>query len=80
MDLFKPLSDRDVAKLSSVLNELHSAFVEHVKGSRGQRLTASDEELFNGDFWSGQTAVNLGNSDSNRSYVCQVLCHKSFRD
>ena len=39
---------------------MHSHFIEHVKTSRGDRLKADDEKLFNGEYWTGDKAEQLG--------------------
>ena len=43
-----------------ILNSMHSHFIEHVKTSRGDRLKADDEKLFNGEYWTGDKAEQLG--------------------
>merc|ERR1719341_2701712 len=43
-----------------ILNSIHSHFIEHVKTSRGDRLKADDEKLFNGEYWTGDKAEELG--------------------
>ena len=43
-----------------ILNSIHSHFIEHVKTSRGDRLKADDEKLFNGEYWTGDKAAQLG--------------------
>ena len=43
-----------------ILNSIHSHFIEHVKTSRGDRLKADDEKLFNGEYWTGDKAEQLG--------------------
>ena len=44
----------------AILNSMHSHFIEHVKTSRGDRLKADDEKLFNGEYWTGDQAEQLG--------------------
>ena len=39
---------------------MHSHFIEHVKNSRGDKLKADDEKLFNGEYWTGDKAAELG--------------------
>ena len=34
--------------------------MDHVKKNRGDRLTGSDDELFNGGVWTGEPALQLG--------------------
>ena len=46
--------------LKVILNSMHSHFIEHVKTSRGDRLKADDEKLFNGEYWTGDKAEQLG--------------------
>jgi len=60
MDPFQPLKEEDVARQQVILNSMHSHFIEHVKNSRGDKLKADDEKLFNGEYWTGDKAAELG--------------------
>lgn len=60
LDPFLPQSKSDVEKMKSVIDEVHQNFDRVVLEGRKGRLHASPEELFSGDFWSGQTALKLG--------------------
>lgn len=60
LDMLKPVSDEDKAKFERTLAQLHRNFIEAVKAGRGDRLKASDDVLFNGDFWTGTEALELG--------------------
>ncbi len=60
LDPFQPEKADDVARLKALQREVHDAFIAMVKERRGARLKGSDEELFNGAFWSGRRAVELG--------------------
>ena len=62
MDPFKPETEEDVARLRALLTDIHSAFIAHVKTRRGERLV-TDQDLFQGEFWTGQRAVALGLAD-----------------
>jgi ClpP class serine protease len=42
------------------LQKIYNHFVEYVKSRRNAKLTQSDEFLFNGEFWAGQSAVDFG--------------------
>jgi serine protease SohB len=42
------------------MSGIHDDFIALVKESRGDKLTASDDVLFNGDYWRGNEAVALG--------------------
>ncbi len=50
----------DVEWLKGLQGQLHEAFIAWVRQRRGKKLTASDEELFNGDVWVGHRAAELG--------------------
>jgi signal peptide peptidase SppA len=60
LDPFLPEQPSDVERLRSVQREVHDAFISVVKERRGQKLTAPDQELFSGAFWSGPRAQELG--------------------
>lgn len=64
LDPFMPLDQNDVTKINSVLTEVHQGFVNDVLAGRSGRLHGNQEDLFSGDFWSGQTAVKLGLADN----------------
>ena len=63
MDPFEPLTPQDVDKANSVLEQVHQTFIADVKAGRGTRLHGDPQELFSGDFWTGQKAVQLGLAD-----------------
>lgn len=60
LDPFQPEKADDVERLKALQREVHQAFIALVKERRGARLRGDDEELFNGAFWSGRRAVELG--------------------
>ncbi len=59
-DPFKPESKDDVAKLKAMLSEIHDSFKTYVRGRRSGKLKAKEPELFNGAFWTGAKALDLG--------------------
>ncbi|SDX36949.1 signal peptide peptidase SppA [Amycolatopsis xylanica] len=59
LDPFSPEKPEDVEWLKKMHTQLHELFVEWVKERRGARLTDA-EDLFTGDVWLGQKAVELG--------------------
>lgn len=63
LDPFSPEKPADVARLETLLAELHETFRDWVRQRRGARLTAPEAELFSGAFWSGRRAVELGLAD-----------------
>ncbi len=61
LDPFSPEKDEDIAWLKSIQGDIHDSFKELVKTRRGDRLKKrKDKELFSGDVWTGQKAVDLG--------------------
>lgn len=62
LDPFSPEKPEDVARLRGYLDQLHETFIAQVKTRRAGRLK-DDEDLFTGDFWIGQRAVDLGLAD-----------------
>ncbi len=60
LDPFKPEKLEDVERLKSIQRDVHDTFISVVKERRRPRLTAPDDQLFNGAFWAGPRAVQLG--------------------
>lgn len=61
LDPFRPENPEDVARLQKLLDQMHGNFIEQIKGRRGAAL--ADADLFNGEFWLGGRAVELGLAD-----------------
>lgn len=59
LDPFLPEKEEDVARLKSILEDMHGAFKAQVEGRRGDKLT-DKQDLFTGEFWTGSRAVELG--------------------
>ncbi|MCK1543710.1 S49 family peptidase [Bradyrhizobium sp. 147] len=64
LDPFLPENPDDVAKLKAIQREIHQIFIALVKDSRGGRLRGTDDTLFTGEYWAGESAVALGLADS----------------
>ncbi|MBL3569660.1 S49 family peptidase [Rhodovulum sulfidophilum] len=62
LDPFKPEKPEDVARLIQLQEPIHEAFKAHVRARRGDRLK-TDRDLFTGDVWVGQQAVEVGLAD-----------------
>src|SRR5436189_227318 len=60
LDTFKPLSPEDERKAQGLLGAVHGHFKSVVREGRGDRLKADEVKLFNGDFWTGDQALQLG--------------------
>ena len=59
MDPFLPEKEEDVARLKTILEQMHGGFTDYVKSRRGDKLSG-DEDLFTGEFWLGKRAIDLG--------------------
>jgi signal peptide peptidase SppA len=64
LDPFLPEDRDDVARLKAIQREIHTIFISLVKQSRGARLKSSDDVLFTGEYWAGETSVSLGLADA----------------
>ncbi len=64
LDPFLPENPDDVARLKVIQQEIHTMFIDLVKRRRGARLKGSEDELFSGAYWTGQTSIDLGLSDA----------------
>lgn len=60
LDPFLPQTPEDLAKINEVMSEVHQNFIDAVIEGRKGKLHADASTLFNGDFWSGQSALKLG--------------------
>ncbi|EBA08283.1 S49 family peptidase [Sagittula stellata] len=62
MDPFRPETEEDVARLNRLLGQLHDTFINQIRARRGEKL-ASNPDLFTGEIWVGQAAVDQGLAD-----------------
>ncbi len=60
LDPFKPEDPEDVARLKAIQKEVHDSFKALVRARRGEMLTAKEDVLFSGEFWTGTQAEKLG--------------------
>ncbi len=60
LDPFQREKPEEIKYLRGIQDEIHEAFREQVRGRRAGKLNASEEELFDGRFWTGTKAVELG--------------------
>jgi signal peptide peptidase SppA len=64
LDPFLPENPDDVARVKALQREIHTIFIALVKKSRGGRLKGSDDVLFTGEYWAGETSISLGLADA----------------
>lgn len=60
LDAFQPLRAKDQEKASELLKAIHAHFIQAVQDGRGARLKGDPQELFSGDYWTGDEAAQLG--------------------
>jgi serine protease SohB len=60
LDPFLPEDPHDVTRLKAIQADVHESFKTLVRSRRGKKLRAPEDQLFNGDFWTGKRAQELG--------------------
>lgn len=60
LDPFQAEKPTDSIKIQKLQQEVYEHFVNYIKSRRGHKLTQTDDILFNGDIWAGQSAVDFG--------------------
>jgi serine protease SohB len=64
LDPFLPEKPEDVKRIKAIQKDIHAHFIALVKDRRGARLKGTDKVLFTGEFWTAQTAIELGLADA----------------
>jgi signal peptide peptidase SppA len=64
LDPFLPENPDDVARVKALQREIHAIFIALVKQSRGSRLKGTEDVLFTGEYWAGETSISLGLADA----------------
>lgn len=59
-DPFKPVQSKDIKIIENIQQDIHHAFIDIVKKSRGNKIDQNNKILFTGEFWSGVKAKELG--------------------
>jgi protease IV len=62
LDPFSPVDDKQKKHAQSMLDEIHTQFIEVVRKGRGKRLKESPD-MFSGLLWTGARSIELGLSD-----------------
>jgi signal peptide peptidase SppA len=62
LDPFQAEKPADLKRLKTLLEAIHANFIDQVKARRGDRLPEG-KDLFTGDIWVGQAAVDEGLAD-----------------
>ena len=59
LDPFREEKQEDVDRLTSILGDVHHVFIQHVKSTRGGKIT-QDLDVFTGEVWLAERAKELG--------------------
>ncbi len=59
LDPFRPENPEDVARLKTLLDDIHVNFKDHISTRRAGKLP-EDKDLFTGEVWLGKRATELG--------------------
>lgn len=60
LDPFEEAKASDIEIVKGIQKKIHEHFIDHVKSRRKGKLTQSDDILFNGEFWAGESAIDFG--------------------
>ena len=60
LDPFRPEQADEVEHLRAVQIDIYQAFCRQVRARRGEKLKTEGGDIFNGRFWSGRAALELG--------------------
>ncbi len=64
LDPFLPEKPTDVERIKTMELDVHQVFIDWVRSRRDGKLTAPDDELFTGEYWSGVRGLGLGLIDA----------------
>ncbi|ENX13397.1 signal peptide peptidase SppA, 36K type [Acinetobacter sp. CIP 64.2] len=67
LSMTKPIDPAQKQHVQSVLDNVHTHFINAVKEGRGKRLKSNDPAVFSGLFWTGEQAIALGVADRSGS-------------
>lgn len=73
LDPFRPERERDIERLKALQSVIHDNFIAQVKGRRAGKLAEAD--LFSGDVFVGQHAVDVGLADG-LGHLVPMMKHK----
>ena len=68
LDPFSPEKKADITHIKQIQGDIHQNFIAYVKERRGDRLQTETTDLFNGSFWTGTKAMELGLVDGIDDY------------
>jgi serine protease SohB len=60
LDPFLPENPEHVARLKSIQDDIHAAFIDLVKSRRAGKLKGAEDSLFSGEYWAAQRGIEYG--------------------
>jgi len=63
LDPFLPEKAEDVKRYKAIQKDIHEHFIALVKARRGAKLTGAEKTMFSGEFWTADTAIEMGIAD-----------------
>lgn len=72
LDPFQPVKEVDIKVIKQLQQQIHQHFIDYIKERRAGKLTQTDEILFNGEFWAGETAHDFGLIDGISDMYCFI--------
>tara|TARA_B100000427_G_scaffold314804_1_gene308304 strand:+ start:229 stop:1050 length:822 start_codon:yes stop_codon:yes gene_type:complete len=63
LDPFKSVKKEDIKRIKDLQDQIHQNFIDHVKKNRSKKIKSADKDIYNGNFWIGVKAVELGLAD-----------------
>ena len=73
LDPFQPEDADEVEHLKTIQEDIHETFRRQVRHRRGDKLKASEDELFSGRFWDGGKRCPRGRSNRRVSFRSAAL-------
>jgi serine protease SohB len=64
LDPFQPEKPEDVDRIHAIQKDIHQHFIALVEERRAGKLKSGEKNLFSGEFWTAQAAIDLGLADS----------------
>jgi serine protease SohB len=64
LDPFQPEKPEDVKRIKAIQKDIHQHFIALVEERRAGKLKTGEKNLFSGEFWTAQAAIDLGLADS----------------
>ena len=78
LDPFIDAKEEDITIIKNLQKNIHEHFIDYIKTRRGRFITQDDEIVFNGEFWTGQIALDYGLIDGISDVYTYV--HDKFGD